>query len=40
MDAAAASLRILRSVSNEMNIFNILESSLSTMGITGYDTLK
>ena len=40
MDAAAAALRVLNSVSQELNIFSILESSISTMGITGYDQVK
>lgn len=40
IDAVAASSRILRSVAQELNIFNIIESSVATMGITGYDEIK
>jgi hypothetical protein len=31
------SAHVLRSVASELNVFGILESSVSSMGITGYD---
>lgn len=40
MDATAAGVRILRSVSQELNVFGIMESSIAQLGITGYDGTK